>query len=69
MVIEGELLNIGYGLYTKARINRITGNIMPAYPGGPNGVLIEALDLLGVSYGSDNLTSKYMADESTQFWQ
>lgn len=25
MVIGGELLNIGYGLYTKARINRITG--------------------------------------------
>lgn len=66
MVIGGELLNIGYGLYTKARINRITGNIMPVHPGGSDGVLKEALDLLGVSYDIDNLTCKYMAGESTQ---
>ena len=66
MVIGGELLNIGYGLYTKARINRITGSIMPAHPGGPDGVLIEALDLLGVNYEIDNLTRKYIDGESTQ---
>ncbi len=39
---------------------------MPAHPGGPDGVLIEALDLLGVNYEIDNLTRKYMAGESTQ---
>ncbi len=66
MVIGGELLNIGYGLYTKARINRITGNIMPSHPSGADGVLIEALDLLGVSYEFDSLTRLYMAGESTQ---
>jgi len=39
---------------------------MPAHSGGPDGVLKEALDLLGVSYEIDNLSCKYMAGESTQ---
>ena len=43
MVMAGELLNIGYGLYTKARINRITGSIMPVHPGGPDVVVAETI--------------------------
>lgn len=39
---------------------------MPAHSGGPDGVLIEALDLLGVNYEIDNLTRKYIDGESTQ---
>ncbi|WP_240043010.1 DUF6088 family protein [Photorhabdus luminescens] len=34
LVKEGQLLKVGYGVYTKARKNSITGKIMPASPGG-----------------------------------
>ncbi|CEE93595.1 S-adenosylhomocysteine hydrolase (fragment) [Xenorhabdus nematophila str. Anatoliense] len=34
LVREGQLLKVGYGVYTKARKNSITGKIMPASPGG-----------------------------------
>ena len=47
LVDAGELLRIGYGLYTKARKNRITGNLMPASPSGADGVILEAIEKLG----------------------
>lgn len=34
LVNEGKLMKVGYGVYTKARRNIITGKIMPAAPGG-----------------------------------
>ncbi|EEU9356900.1 S-adenosylhomocysteine hydrolase, partial [Escherichia coli] len=30
LVREGQLLKVGYGVYTKARRNGITGKVMPA---------------------------------------
>ncbi len=33
LVNEGKLMKVGYGVYTKARRNIITGKIMPAAPG------------------------------------
>ncbi len=32
LVREGQLLKVGYGVYTKARRNGITGKVMPAAP-------------------------------------
>ncbi len=34
LVREGQLLKVGYGVYTKARRNGSTGKVMPAAPGG-----------------------------------
>ena len=34
LIKEGQLLKVGYGVYTKARQNSITGKVMPAAPGG-----------------------------------
>ncbi|MCE0801160.1 DUF6088 family protein [Buttiauxella sp. S04-F03] len=48
LVKEGLLLKVGYGDYTKARQNAITGKLMPAAPGGSAAVVIEALDRLKV---------------------
>ncbi len=47
---EGKLMRIGYGLYAKARINRITGLPMLASEGGFEQVAKEALDLLNVAW-------------------
>ena len=66
LVLSGELMRIGYGLYAKARVNRITGEVMPDCAGGADSVLIEALERLGVSYYLDSLSEKYMSGQSTQ---
>ncbi len=66
LVREGLLIKIGYGLYSKGRVNRITGNMMPAHPSGPDGVVIEALDKLGVKYNFDDLSQSNFSGNSTQ---
>lgn len=66
LVREGQLLKIGYGLYVRARINRLTGQPMPDNPAGADGVVLEAMEKLGVDYELDGLTLKNMNGESTQ---
>jgi len=66
LVRDGLLLKIGYGLYVRARVNRITGALMPDNPAGNDGVLIEAMDRLGVDYTFDDLSRKNLSGESTQ---
>jgi hypothetical protein len=44
LIKEGQLLKVGYGVYTKARQNSITGKVMPAAPGGSAAVIVEALE-------------------------
>lgn len=66
LVREGLLLKIGYGLYVRARINRITGQLMPDNPAGNDGVMIEAMERLGVDYQLDDLSLKNLSGESTQ---
>lgn len=66
MVSSGELIKIGYGLYVRARLNRITGNPMPDNPAGADGVLIEAMERLGKDYQFDELSLLNMLGESTQ---
>ena len=66
LVREGLLLRIGYGLYVRARLNRITGALMPDNPAGNDGVLIEVMERLGVDYQLDDLSLKSLSGESTQ---
>ena len=66
LVRNGELLKVGYGIYTKARKNSITGKIMPACPGGSDAVILEALERLKVSYSFGSSSAKYLSGESTQ---
>ena len=66
LVKSGELLKVGYGVYTKARKNPITGRIMPACPGGSDAVILEALERLDVGYSFGRSSAKYLAGESTQ---
>ncbi|RYY80523.1 MAG: S-adenosylhomocysteine hydrolase [Moraxellaceae bacterium] len=66
LVQEGELLKVGYGIYTKARKNQITGKIMPACPEGADAVILEALQRLDVKITLGDATEKYLSGESTQ---
>lgn len=66
LVKEEKLLRIGYGVYTKARINSITGKVMPACPVGSDGVILEALDRLGVKYTFGKATAAYLEGRSLQ---
>ncbi|CDH05547.1 conserved hypothetical protein [Xenorhabdus bovienii str. oregonense] len=66
LVKEGQLLKVGYGVYTKARQNAITGKLMPAAPGGSAAVVIEALERLKVDYRLVGATNAYNSSKSTQ---
>lgn len=50
LINDKEMVSIGSGVITRARRNRITGEIMLAAPGGFQQVALEALDLLEVTW-------------------
>jgi hypothetical protein len=66
LVDAGDLLRIGYGLYTKARKNRITGNLMPSSPAGADGVILEAIKKLGIYYKFDEFSQRSINGDSLQ---
>ena len=66
LVREGLLMKIGYGLYVRARVNRITGKLMPDNAAGADGVVIEAMEKLGVDYQFDDLSKLNFSGDSTQ---
>ena len=66
LVQEGELLKVGYGIYTKARKNQMTGKVMPACPEGADAVILEALKRLDVQVILGEATEKYLSGMSTQ---
>jgi len=66
LVREGLLMKIGYGLYARARVNRITGKLMPDNTAGADGVIIEAMERLGVDYKFDDLSRMNFSGQSTQ---
>ncbi|WP_336700683.1 DUF6088 family protein [Pantoea dispersa] len=66
LVNEGQLLKVGYGVYTKARKNAITGKVMPAAPGGSAAVVIETLELLKVDYRLVGASDAYNSGKTTQ---
>ncbi|MDH8511625.1 S-adenosylhomocysteine hydrolase, partial [Klebsiella pneumoniae] len=57
---------VGYGVYTKARRNSITGKVMPAAPRGSSAVIVETLERLKVRYRYEGATQTYNSGESTQ---
>jgi len=65
LAVEGFLLKIGYGLYAKARPNRITGKPMLSAEGGFSQVAEEALSRLGVKWQPSKTVQAYQAG-STQ---
>lgn len=56
---ENKLIRIGYGLYAKARKNRITGLPMLAAEGGFEQVAKEALDLLDIKWQPSSTEQDY----------
>jgi len=65
LIAEGVLIKIGYGLYAKARLNRITGKPMLSAQGGFTQVAEEALSRLGVKWEPSKSVQAYQAG-STQ---
>lgn len=65
LIAEGVLIKIGYGLYVKARLNRITGKPMLSAQGGFTQVAEEALSRLGVKWEPSRSIQAYQAG-STQ---
>lgn len=65
LIAEGVLIKIGYGLYAKARLNRITGKPMLSAQGGFTQVAEEALSRLGVKWEPSKSIQAYQAG-STQ---
>jgi len=62
---DGVLVKVGYGLYAKARLNRITGKPMLAAKGGFTQVAEEALSRLGVKWKPSKAVLDYQSG-STQ---
>jgi hypothetical protein len=61
LIAEGVLIKIGYGLYAKARLNRITGKPMLSAQGGFIEVAEEALSRLGVKWEPSKSIQAYQA--------
>lgn len=59
LVSDGELIRVGYGLYAKARKNRISGKPMVAAVGGFRQVAEESLKRLKVKWDYDSATKSY----------
>lgn len=65
LAAEGKLMKIGYGLYAKARPNRLTGQSMLAADGGFSEIAQEALKRLRIKWKPTDAVSAYQAG-STQ---
>lgn len=66
LIKQGNLIKIGYGLYTKARKNSLTGRLMPTNPGGSDALLREILRMKGISFKIDTLSLQSLSGNSTQ---
>lgn len=63
---DGMLIKIAYGLYAKARTNRITSKPMIASPGGFAEACKEGLDRLKVDWEYNEPTKAYLKGKSLQ---
>jgi hypothetical protein len=66
LVKQGELMKIGYGLYTKAKLNSLTGKLMPTNPGGTDALMREILKMKGVDFEIDSLSLQSLSGKSSQ---
>lgn len=63
---EGKLIKAGYGVYIKARRNRINNQLMLDIKGGADAALLETLKRLKVDYELDGLTKAYVDGGTNQ---
>lgn len=66
LIKQSNLMKIGYGLYTKARENSLTGRLMPTNPGGTDAILREVLKMKGVDFEIDALSLQSLSGNNTQ---
>ncbi|MDR7135320.1 hypothetical protein J2X06_002529 [Lysobacter niastensis] len=63
---ERRLVRLGYGVYARAKISKISGRAMLASPNGFNGVARQALNKLGVKWEPTDAERAYNEGRSTQ---
>jgi hypothetical protein len=63
---EGQLVRLGYGVYGRAEISRLSGQPILAAPGGFIGAARQALDKLGVGWEQTETQRAYNEGRSTQ---
>ena len=61
LINKSELMKLGYGLYTKVRLNSLTGKLMPTHPGGTDALMREILKMKGVDFEMDPLSLQSFA--------
>jgi hypothetical protein len=66
MVRDGELVRLGYGVYGRAEISRLSGKPMLAAQGGFIDAARQALDKLGVQWEMTEFQRAYNEGRSTQ---
>jgi hypothetical protein len=66
LVEEGRLIRLGYGVYGRAEISRLTGRPMLAAKGGFIDAARKALDKLGVAWEPTEIQRAYNEGRSTQ---
>jgi hypothetical protein len=66
LVDEGRLVRLGYGVYGRAVVSRLSGKPMLHSPEGFSGVARQALDKLGVEWEPTEAERAYNEGRSTQ---
>jgi hypothetical protein len=66
LVRDGRLVRLGYGVYARAVISRLSGEALLYAPGGLGGAARQALDKLGVKWEPGEWERAYNERRSTQ---
>jgi Family of unknown function (DUF6088) len=66
LVREGRLIRLGYGVYARAELSKLTGQPILAVPDGFVGPSRAALNKLGVKWGPTEWERAYHEGRSTQ---
>ncbi len=66
LVRDGRLVRLGYGVYGRAEVSRLSGQPMLAAQGGFLGAARQALDKLGVAWEQTEFQRAYNDGRSTQ---
>jgi hypothetical protein len=66
LVNDGRLVRLGYGVYGRATVSRLSGKPMLNSPEGFSGVARQALDKLGVEWEPTEAERAYNEGRSTQ---
>jgi len=66
LVNDGKLIRLGYGVYGRAIVSRLSGEVLLYTPGGLSGAARQALDKLGVAWEPAEWERAYNERRSTQ---